>query len=141
MTTAFDMHAAAREAVNLAVRIGSATVDLASVVADLGEELPVASTVLKTLKAIHSKVETIKSNKEEIITLKKRCDYITACVIIKHKRFPSFATDIAPLEQCLLDVEQLVERCSRRRPIFRCLRSRKEGGHPESVQASRRYQG
>ncbi|CAN0303627.1 unnamed protein product, partial [Ascophyllum nodosum] len=120
------MHAAAQEAVNLAVRMGSATADLASVVAELSEELPMASTGLKTLKAIHSKVETVKSNKEEITTLKKRCDYITACVIINHKRFPSFATDIAPLEQCLLDVDQFVERCSRRRPISRCFLSRKD---------------
>ncbi|CAN0371372.1 unnamed protein product [Ascophyllum nodosum] len=126
MTTSFDMDAATREAVNLAVRIGSATVNLASVVAELSEELPMASTVLKTLKAIHSKVETVKSNKEKITTLKERCDYITACVIVKHKRFPSFATDIAPLEQCLLDVEQFVERYSRRRLISRFFLSRKD---------------
>ena len=61
------------------------------------------------------------------------CDYITAYVIIKHKRSTSSETDVTPLKQCLLDVGQLVVRCSRRGWIGKILHSSQDRKDMENV--------
>lgn len=80
---AMELSKVAAEAANLALKMGSAAVDVVSFLAELGEELPVISPVLKTLTTVREKVETVKSNQAELAALEERCSYITACVIVK----------------------------------------------------------
>lgn len=120
---AFDLEEGAAEAATLALQIGSATADAISLVAELGQELPVISPVLKTLAAIRAKVESVKSNRDELKALNERCAYITARVILKCKRSPTSGMDVAPLADCVGGVEKFVGRCSRRGRISRVLKA------------------
>ncbi|CAM9689674.1 unnamed protein product, partial [Laminaria digitata] len=78
----------------------------------LGEELPFINPVLKTLNAIREKVETVRRNREGLTALHKRCTSITERVIDKCRQNPSSEMDVTPLEECVEDVRNLVERCS-----------------------------
>lgn len=51
---------AAVEAANLALKMGSAAVDMVSFIEGFGGELPVVGSVLKTLKAMRETVETVQ---------------------------------------------------------------------------------
>lgn len=103
--------AAARPAAEIGFTAGDALLFLA----DLGEELPLIKPVLKTLGAIHEKVETVKSNREGLAALHKRCTDITHNVIEKCRRSPTSEMDVTPLQECVEAVGKLVERCSRPR--------------------------
>lgn len=114
---------AGAQAARLALRIGSNAADAISFVADLGEELPLLSPVLKTLKAIREKVKTVNSNREELETLEDRCTYITACVIVKCRQNSSSGMNVTPLEDCVEATLKFVERCSRRGRVSRVLKA------------------
>eukprot|EP00903_Cladosiphon_okamuranus_P014799 g13708.t1 len=117
-----DLDDCAAEATRLALKIGSAAADAMSFVADLGEELPLVQPVLKTLRTIRDKVETAKTNPEELTALHHRCAYITACFIVKCRRNSS-ELDVAPLEDCIRAVEKFVGRCARRGVVSRVLKA------------------
>lgn len=68
---ATDLSEAGAQAASLALKMGSAAVDTITFMADLGEELPVIKPVLKTLEAVREKVETVKSNREELAALQE----------------------------------------------------------------------
>ncbi|CAN0159406.1 unnamed protein product, partial [Pylaiella littoralis] len=106
---------AAREAARVALTMGSTVVDVVSFMGDLGEELPVIEPVLKTLKVIREKVETVKKNREDLGSLEGRCTYLTACVIVKCRQQPSSEMDVTPLVDCVEDARKFVERCGSRR--------------------------
>lgn len=116
---------AAVEAANLALKMGSAAVDVVSFMADLGEELPVLNPLLKTITAIREKVETVKSNREELHALQQRCTYVTACVIVKLRQGPSSSSglDVTPLKDCIDAARTFTERCSQRRKLWRVLKA------------------
>ncbi|CAM9661379.1 unnamed protein product, partial [Pylaiella littoralis] len=109
------MSDAAAEAVRVALTMGSTVVDVLSFMGDLGEELPVIKPVLKTLKVIREKVETVKKNREDLGSLEGRCTYLTACVIVKCRQQPSSGMDVTPLVDCVEDARKVVERCGSRR--------------------------
>eukprot|EP00752_Nemacystus_decipiens_P013300 g11780.t1 len=113
---------AVAEAAGLAVKIGAAAADTFELVADLGEELPLVQPVLKTLRAINEKVETAKSNSEELAVLHQRCAYTTACFIVKCRRDAS-ELDVTPLEDCIKTVEKVVGRCGHRGIVSRVLKA------------------
>lgn len=117
---------AAAEAANLALKIGSDATDAISFLAELGEELPFISPVLKTLKAIREKVETVNNNREGLGALTERCTYVTACVIVKCKRNPHSGMDITPLEDCVEAAGEFVERCRRRGKVSGVLKASSE---------------
>eukprot|EP00903_Cladosiphon_okamuranus_P018859 g17347.t1 len=73
MASALSSDAGA-QAANLALGMGSNAADAISLAAELGEELPFISPVLKTLTAIREKVETVKSNREELKALEVSCE-------------------------------------------------------------------
>ncbi|CAM9264189.1 unnamed protein product, partial [Laminaria digitata] len=104
---------AAAEAAKRALRMGSAAADAIAFMADLGEELPFLESVLKTIKVIREKADTVKRNREELTALEERCTYITACVIEKHRRLPALETDVTPLKKCVEAVEAFAELCGR----------------------------
>lgn len=108
------------EAAQLALQIGSAASDAASLVADLGQELPLVQPVFNTLKAVQEKMGTVTSNREELTALYDRCAYITACVLVKCRRNSS-QLDTRPLEECFEAVGRLVECCGRRGALSRVL--------------------
>lgn len=114
---------AAAEAAGVALKIGSFAVDTASFVVDLGEELPMIRPVLKTLKAINGKVETVKNNREGLRSLEERCTYVTACFIVKCRQRPNSEMDITPLVDCIETARKFVERCSRRSKVSRVLKA------------------
>ena len=118
-----DFSDAAAEAANLALRIGSNAMDTISFAADLGEELPLVSPVLKTLTAIRETVETVKINQEELAALEERCTYVTACVVVKCRENPSSEIDLSPLEGCVQAVGDLVRHCGRRGCYRRCVKA------------------
>ncbi|CAM9662115.1 unnamed protein product, partial [Pylaiella littoralis] len=105
----------AAEAARVALTMGSTVVDVVSFMGDLGEELPVIKPVLKTLKVIREKVETVKKNREDLGSLEVRCTYLTACVIVKCRQQPSLGMDVTPLVDCVEDARKFVERCGSRR--------------------------
>ncbi|CAN0159539.1 unnamed protein product [Pylaiella littoralis] len=112
---ATDMSDAAAEAARVALTMGSTVVDVVSFMGDLGEELPVIKPVLKTLKFIREKVETVKKNREDLRSLEGGCTYLTACVIVKCRQQPSSGMDVTPLVDCVEDARKFVERCGSRR--------------------------
>lgn len=113
------------EAVRLALDLGSAALDVASLVAECAEELPYADVVLKTLRAINDKAEQVRSNKEGILKLKERCAYVTACLFIKNKTTTT-DVDLEPLKDLLRDAEKLVERCGSRGCVGRILKATRD---------------
>lgn len=117
-----DTRDAAAEAAKLVLQIGSAAADALLFVADLGEELPFINPVLKTLRAVREKLETVKGNRRDLEALHERCTYITACVIEKCRRSPS-EFDVTPLVKCVEAVESMVERCGRRGRLLRVLKA------------------
>ena len=121
---AAEISGAAADAARLALKIGLTAADAVSFVADLGEELPVIKPVLQTLKAVREKMETVRSNREQLIALHERCTYITACFIEKC-RGDSSELDVAPLERHVQEMEQFVLRCQHRRRVARWLKASK----------------
>lgn len=113
----------ATEAPGLALRIGSAVSDLAAFVVDIGQDFPLIYVVLKTLKNIRDKVDTIKNNQAALDALHQRCTCITACVIVKCRRSPPSEVDITPLVERIEEVHGLVERFSLRTRISRVLKA------------------
>lgn len=114
---------AAAEAARLALKMGSAALDMITFMVDLGEEFPVAKPVLSTLKVIREKVETVKSNRNELTALEKRCTYITAGAIAKSRQNPSSEMNVAPLQDCLKAVENVVDLCGGRGSVSRVLKA------------------
>lgn len=114
---------AVTEAGDLALRMGSNAADTVSFVAKLGEELPLISPVLKTLAAVREKVETVRSNQEELKALGQRCSYATACVVVKCRKNSRSEMDLTPLKDCVEAVWKFVERCSRRSKVSRVLKA------------------
>lgn len=117
-----DLGDTAAEAARLALKIYSAAADAVSFVADLGEELPLVQPVLGTLRVIREKVDTAKSNPEELAALHQRCAHITACFVVKCRRCSS-ELDVGPLVDCIDAVEKVVGRCSRRGLVSRVLKA------------------
>lgn len=79
---AFELDGATAEAAKLALQIGSATADAISFAADLGEELPVISPVLKFVDRCSrrgrvSRVLKASSDREEIARLSARVDQLS----------------------------------------------------------------
>lgn len=118
-----ELSVAASKAATIALKLGSDAADAMSFVADLSEELPFMSAILKTLTAIREKVETVKHNREELKALEERCTYVTAFVLVKFKENHSSQMDLQPLEDCVKDVGGVVERCSRRGRIARVVKA------------------
>ena len=111
------------QAANLALRIGSNAAEATSFVTDLGAELPFLGPLLKTLKVIREKVETVRSNREELTTLEVRCTYVTACVVIKCRQNASSEIDVTPLEDCVKAVGEFVTRCVGRGKMSRLMKA------------------
>lgn len=87
---------AATDAAGLALRIGSAMSDLTSFMVDIGQDFPLIYVVLKTLKNIRDKMDTIKSNQAALEALHQRCACITACVIVKCRCDKSVSSRCSP---------------------------------------------
>ena len=78
---------------------------------NLGDVLPIIESILKTLKAIHGKIETVRENKEEIRLLADRCDYLAISAILQCKVDPS-VRDLKYLNCGVFDLDQLVDKCN-----------------------------
>lgn len=118
-----DLHDAATEAAKLAVKIGSTASDVASFVADVGEDFPLIHVVLKTLNNIRGTVDTLKQNREALQALHERCACIIACVVVKCRRSPRSEIDVTPLVERIKEVERMVQRHSRRNWLSRFMKA------------------
>lgn len=113
------------ETAKLAVKIGSAAVDAITVLASLGEELPVLEPLLKTLRIIRETMETVKSNGEKLARLEERCTYLMANVVVRRrKNIPASEIDVFRLEECIKMVDKLVSACSERGKLSRVLKAK-----------------
>ncbi|CAM9144801.1 unnamed protein product [Ectocarpus sp. 12 AP-2014] len=119
---------AAAEVTKLALKMGSATVDSITFMAEFGENLPFGESVLphlrpvlKTLTAIRETVENVQNNQEELQTLYRRCVYLTACVVVKSRQSSCSEMDVTAVEECLEAAGELVERCGGRGKMTRVL--------------------
>ncbi|CAB1113090.1 unnamed protein product [Ectocarpus sp. CCAP 1310/34] len=99
---AAESSGAAAEVTKLALKMGSATVDSITFVADLCEDLPF-------------------ENQEELQTLYRRCVFLTTCVIVKSRQSSFSEMDVSPVEECLEAAGELVERCGGRGKMTRVL--------------------
>lgn len=102
--------------------MSSVAADSIMFVAEIGEELPVFRTVLRTLSTVGDKVKAARSNPDDLAALHNRCTYITAYVINKYRQ-GSFDLDVTPLEECITAVGRFVDRCSRRGMVTRVLKA------------------
>lgn len=134
---ATDFGDAREEASRVALKMGRAAVDAVSVMADLGEELPVVEPVLKTLKAIRQKVYTVKTNRQDLGAIEDRCTYVTACVIVKCRQHPNLEeVDVTPLVDCVEAARKFVERFSRRGKVSRVLKASSDRDEIAALNAS-----
>lgn len=113
----------ALSAADVARRMGSTAADIVSFIADLGEELPVLSPALKTMKVIREYIEATEGNKGDVEMLVGRCSYIVACVIVKCRR-DSSAISIDRLAEWMKKVEAFVGRYSRHGRVWKFLRAK-----------------
>lgn len=105
----------AAQAAHLASSIGSDEIGGTSVMADSWEELPsTMKHVLKTLGEIRANLETTIIHREELRTLEKRCTYVAACFVVKDRQSPSVGTDVAPFQDCVNELRELVHRSGAR---------------------------
>ena len=132
---ATEISDAPAEAARLALKMGLATADAVVFMAELGEELPVINPVLKTLRTVRETVETLKSNREELAAIEKRCTYMTACVIVKFRQNPNSGTNVGPLEECVEATKNFVVRCSRRGKVSRVLKASSDKGEIAGLNA------
>lgn len=79
----FELAPSAGTAVDSCSRASAAAVP--SLLADLRKEVPSVAPVLVALQAVQEQVDSAKSNKKELIALRDRCTYLTACVIVKFR--------------------------------------------------------
>lgn len=123
-----DGHVRAKleEIARLTLEIGSTAVDVASLVADCGENLPYVSFALNTLKAIHAKIETVRSNKKELSFLAWRCDLLMGTFMVKRQGGSSGNELERHMKECFKEVHQLVDRCSERRWCCSFLRATRD---------------
>lgn len=61
----------------------AAATPLPSFLAAVRKELPSTGEVLVALQSIGHNVESASSNRNELVALRDRCSYLTACVIVK----------------------------------------------------------
>lgn len=104
------------------LNIGLTAIDVAVLVAVVGREVPIASAVLEAFIAVHNMVEMVRTNKEDLVALRDRCSYLTACVIEKCRR-PSTALNLKPLEECLHETTKVIKRCGGRNRVIRVLKA------------------
>lgn len=123
---AADTSDVAAETASLALKMGSAAVDVVVFMADLGEELPMIKPVLKTIKAIRETTENVQSNWEELTALQQRCTNITACLITKCRSNTSSEMDVTPVIGCTEAVRAFAVRCSRRGKLSRVLKASRD---------------
>lgn len=110
--------ALASEAAMLARDIGSAV----SGALDLCRDFPVIAPVLKTLSAIRGNVDAARSNADELLSLRDRCTYLTACVVVKWRcNGSSGFIDLSLLGECVDRAESLARQCGHRGRIHRFL--------------------
>ena len=112
--------------------IGSSAIDVATLIAEVGEKVPIASEVLKVFKAIHDMVETVRANKEDLEDLRDRCRYLTACVVEECRRRPT-ALDVTPLEDILRETTDVIKRCGGGKGMRRVLRATRDKNEIQSL--------
>lgn len=110
-----QVRAKLEEIARLFLEIGPTAVGVASLVADCGENVPYVSFALNTLQAIHTKIETVRSNKEELSFLAWRCDLLMGTFMVKMRGSSSGNELERHMKQCFKEVHQLVDRGSERR--------------------------
>lgn len=122
----------AMDATRQILNTGSAAIDMAMLIADLGREVPIASTVLQAFLAIHDMVETIRANKEDLKDLRDRCGYLTVRVVDECRRH-RMAINVNRLEDILRDTADVIERCGGRKWIMRIRKATSDKNEIQSL--------
>ena len=120
------------DATRQVLNIGSAAIDVAMLVAEVGREVPIASVVLQAFLAVHDTVEKVNSNKDELEALRDRCGYLTASVV-ETCGGRSTGLNLKPLEDCLLDAAKVAEKCGGRKRAMKVVRAKKDKGEIDNI--------
>eukprot|EP00752_Nemacystus_decipiens_P004141 g3790.t1 len=130
-----DIRDLAADSQRLAMAMSSDTPDSQYLVGRLvSDHAPALKSVHKTLLSITAKLGEVKTRKEELVALTKMCAFVAAASVIavsrQRQRRPSGTGDsntilrllnLGPLEECVDDLEFIVERLGRRprKPLLR----------------------
>ena len=114
------------------LKIGFSAIDVAMLVAEVGREVPTASTVLQAFLAVYDTVEKVNANKYELEALRDRCRYLTTSVLETCGGRPT-ALDVKPLEDCLLDAAKVVEKCGGRKWAMKVVKATKDKGEIDNI--------
>ena len=101
------------EVMRRTLNAGSIATEIAVLVADVGREIPIASAAINALQVVQNKFETARNNKTVLGDLRKRCFYLTKTVVKICRGSPT-DLNFEPLEDCLRDAAEVIERCGGR---------------------------
>lgn len=131
-----DLRDLAADAQQLAMAMSSDTPDSQYLVGRLvADHAPALRSVRETLLSVTAKLGAVKTRKEELVALTKMCTFVAAASVIvvsQQRRLNGSGggdskkilrlLDLGPLEECVDDLELVVERLGRRRKPLPLLR-------------------
>ena len=110
-----------------------AAINVVTVVAEVGREVPNASPVLDTFLAVHNMVGMVRAKNKDLEALGYRCSYLIACAI-ENCRQPTDGINLTPLECCFRDdAVEVMNRCGGRRCVAKALKGVSDKGEVEEM--------
>ena len=108
---------------------------VASGTIEIGAATPVVAPLCAALLKVKSVIDRANRNKEELDELYTWCGLITVQVIDKAKTSNISKSFVAPLEKCVLKLEEVAERYRSQRPLTRLVLFRKNGDDIQKLRA------
>lgn len=116
---------AGQSAQKTAESISKVVIDVAKGIIKVGEAAPGVKEFCTVLWEVKKIVDQAKRNKVELKEQHAQCELITVHVIDRAKDSLGQVFDIAPIEGCVDDIKELVERCGKQGMCARLMQVRK----------------